>query len=115
VIYVVPIFKILATFNFVLAEVYIKVCIIGPALALFLAFSIIVLVRTEAHQPRIVEANNITLIETREVSKAYYGALRGEPDVFIVEAQSSWNLYLEILVPDLPDAQKNKSVRIEFE
>jgi hypothetical protein len=46
---------------------------------------------------------------------AYYGALHGEPGVFIVEAQSSWNLYLEILVPDLPDAQKNKSVRVELE
>jgi hypothetical protein len=51
----------------VLTEAYIKVCLIGPALALILAFSIIVLVRAEAHQPRIVVTNNVTLIAAPEV------------------------------------------------
>ncbi len=68
-----------------------------------------------AHQPRITE-NRETIVTEAEISKAYYAKLEGEPDVYRINADSSFNLYVNILVPAL-DTQRddqNKEVSAEI-
>jgi hypothetical protein len=59
-----------------------------------------------AHQPRMVfEAkttiDNPVIIPDPQVSKAYYGELRGAPDYFIINSDSPFPLYVNILTPDI--------------
>jgi hypothetical protein len=68
-----------------------------------------------AHQPRIVAGDSATLVEAPEISKAYYGQLTGKPNLFVVDAPGNWELFVEILVPNLIEARKDKSFRIEVE
>lgn len=60
---------------------------------------------TFAHQPRIVESQQTTVLQP-EVSKAYYSELTGEPDVYVIEATQAFDLFVSVLVPDI-DGQKN--------
>lgn len=53
-----------------------------------------------AHQPRITETRP-TEIPSPEVSKAYYATLPGVPDVYTIQASTPFNLYVNILVPDI--------------
>jgi hypothetical protein len=53
-----------------------------------------------AHQPRIVETN-ITTVINPEISKAYYGQLNGKPDVYLIEENKPFDLYVNTLVPDM--------------
>jgi hypothetical protein len=64
-----------------------------------------------AHQPRIVESRETIVIEP-EISKAYYGQLTGVPDVFIIETTTPFNLYANILVPDIAGQKKDISATI---
>jgi hypothetical protein len=68
-----------------------------------------------AHQPRIVAGDSATLVEAPEISKAYYGQLTDKPNLFVVDAPGNWELFFEILVPDIFEARKDKSFRIEVE
>jgi hypothetical protein len=58
-----------------------------------------------AHQPRVVmdystsEAKPID-VENPEVSKAYYGQLRGSPDYYSIISDREFELYLNFLVPN---------------
>lgn len=52
-----------------------------------------------AHQPRIVESRQTAIVDP-QISKAFYGQLIGEPDVFTIISTSSFPLYVNILVPD---------------
>jgi len=63
-----------------------------------------------AHQPRIafdkeISFSNPIVVESPEISKAYYGELNGEPDYYRIESSEEFNLYLNILTPDLPDSR----------
>lgn len=64
-----------------------------------------------AHQPRVTE-NRLTEISDPEVSKAYYGELRGEPDVYVIQAREPFDLYVNVLVPDIAGQKKDVSVAI---
>lgn len=64
-----------------------------------------------AHQPRIVQGTQTEVIEPA-ISKAYYGQLKGTPDVFTIVATSSFPLYVNILVPDIARQQKDVSATI---
>ncbi|MEI6581144.1 MAG: DUF2892 domain-containing protein [bacterium] len=64
-----------------------------------------------AHQPRIVESRQ-TIVLNPEVSKAYYGKLTGVPDVYIINSSVSFNLYVNILVPDIIGQKRDISVVI---
>lgn len=66
-----------------------------------------------AHQPRIADSMHETFIEEPEISKAYYGKIRGGPDVYVIDSRNEFALYIEILVPDIPGVKKDKSVKIE--
>lgn len=68
-----------------------------------------------AHQLRIADIMHETFIEEPEISKAYYGELKGRPDIYVVNSGNKFTLYIEILVPDIPGVKKDKSVKIELD
>lgn len=72
-------------------------------LALFLAPALAL-----AHQPRITESR-LTQVPDPEISKAYYGKLTGEPDVYVIEASEPFDLYINVLVPDIAGQKKDVS------
>lgn len=61
-----------------------------------------------AHQPRMVESTNITVTDP-EISKAYYGKLEGAPDFYHISATKPFDLYINILVPDIAGQKKEVS------
>lgn len=80
-------------------------------LALFLLALFVVPALAFAHQPRVTEGR-LTEISDQEVSKAYYGELRGEPDVYIIRASAPFELYVNVLVPDIAGQKKDVSAAI---
>lgn len=62
-----------------------------------------------AHQPQIVVTELIAVLNP-EVSKAYYGKLKGEPHVYIISETQPFNLYVNVLQPDVAEAKKDVSV-----
>lgn len=80
---------------------------IGLGLSLFLIF----VNTTLAHQPRIVDSNFITVIDP-EISKAYYGELKGEAHTYEIKSDKPFKLFVGILVPDIVGQKKNISVEI---
>ena len=67
-----------------------------------------------AHQP-IVERELVPEfieIPDPEISFAYYGELAGEPQKFIISSESEFNLYVQVLEPEISVAQKNHSAII---
>lgn len=63
---------------------------------------------TSAHQPRITESR-LTQVPDPEISKAYYGKLTGEPDVYVIKATEAFDLYVNVLVPDIAGQKKDVS------
>ncbi len=64
-----------------------------------------------AHQPRITESR-LTEVPDPEISKAYYGKLTGEPDVYVINATEAFDLYVNVLVPDIAGQKKDVSAEI---
>lgn len=64
-----------------------------------------------AHQPRVVNTNQI-FVEEPEISKAYYGTLVGEPHVYTIYASSTFELYVNILVPDEAGARTDMTAAV---
>ncbi|MGB9609127.1 MAG: YgaP family membrane protein [Minisyncoccia bacterium] len=64
-----------------------------------------------AHQPRIVDSRFIKIHEP-EISKAYYAKLSGEPDVYLIKSDKPFDLYVNILVPDILGQKKDVSAII---
>lgn len=64
-----------------------------------------------AHQPRLVESRQ-TAVPDPEVSKAYYGKLSGEPDVYVIQASEAFDLYVNVLVPDIAGQKKDVSAAV---
>lgn len=75
-------------------------------LPLLIVFALILIPNfASAHQPRIVESRE-NIVPSPEVSKAYYGQLAGQPDVYIIDATAPFDLYISVLVPDIPGQKK---------
>jgi hypothetical protein len=55
---------------------------------------------TYAHQPKMVTDTAVTRVDKPEVSKAFYARLFGEPAVYEIVSPDSFDLYVNILVPD---------------
>jgi len=68
----------------------------------------------QAHQPRIVEDNQLVLINNPDMSQAFYGELVGHEAYYLIDLKQAQDLYLQILVPDLPGIAKDKSVAVEY-
>lgn len=64
-----------------------------------------------AHQPRIVESNQTTVNEP-EISKAYYHQLEGKADVYKLSSTEPFDLYVNVLVPDIEGQKKDVSAVI---
>jgi len=78
--------------------------------SLALALAVLVLLPTlaSAHQPRLTESR-LTQVVNPEISKAYYGTLIGEPDVYRIEATTPFSLYVNVLVPERLGQKKDVS------
>ena len=61
-----------------------------------------------AHQPEITESR-LTEVLAPEISKAYYGELKGEPDVYVIKIDKSFDLYVNVLVPDITNQKRDVS------
>ncbi|MBW3017964.1 hypothetical protein KY325_02280 [Candidatus Woesearchaeota archaeon] len=77
---------------------------------IWVLMALIVVSIASAHQPRISfgvgsSLDNPILVEEPEISKAYYGELNGAPDYYVIDSAVGFNLYLNILVPDLDDSR----------
>lgn len=68
-----------------------------------------------AHQPRLVGQDGPTKVSDPEISKAYYGELTGEPAFFEINEAKPFDLYVNILSPDIVGTRKDFSVDIYFE
>lgn len=64
-----------------------------------------------AHQPRVV-TSRVTAVSEPEVSKAYYGQLTGQSDVYTFTAFAPFDLYVNVLVPNSPGQEKNVSAQV---
>ncbi len=64
-----------------------------------------------AHQPRLTESR-LTPVSDPEISQVYYGKLTGEPDVYVIDITESFNLYVNVLVPDIDGQKKDVSAVI---
>jgi hypothetical protein len=51
-------------------------------------------------------------VPSPEISKAYYGELTGEPDVYVIKATEAFDLYVNVLVPDIVGQKKDVSAVI---
>ncbi len=68
---------------------------------------------SSAHQPQIVEGERpATVIESPEISKAYYGQLTGETHVFTIDAHEPFDFYMNVLVPDVPGVKGDVSAAL---
>lgn len=66
---------------------------------------------TLAHQPRIT-TSRATSIPDPEISKAYYAKLVGVPDLYIINSSKPFNLYVNVLVPDIAGQKKDVSALV---
>lgn len=67
-----------------------------------------------AHEPRLVNDNQLVIIKNSDVSQAFYGELKGQAADFLIDLKTGQDLYLQILVPALPGIQKDKTVTVEY-
>ena len=79
-----------------------------------LALSFTVADKVQAHQPRYVQDNQLTVIKNPEISQAFYGELKGRPAYYLIDLKEGRDLYFQILVPDLPSITKDKTVTIDY-
>ncbi|MDP1884103.1 MAG: hypothetical protein Q8L10_01935 [Candidatus Moranbacteria bacterium] len=68
---------------------------------------------SQAHQPRVVFDETAVRVEEPEISKAYYGALEGQADLFLIRSEKPFDLYANVLVPDVPGVRKDISFEIK--
>ncbi len=79
---------------------------------LIIAFGILILpVFALAHQPRITESR-LTQVPSPEISKAYYAKLAGVPDVYVINSDKDFDLYVNVLVPDIAGQKKDVSATV---
>lgn len=64
-----------------------------------------------AHLPRI-NTQTETIVDNPEISKAYYGELKGEYHTYTIKSDTPFELYINILVPDIEGQRKDVSAAI---
>lgn len=68
-----------------------------------------------AHQPRLVFKQpvwEIVTVEKPEISQAFYGNLSGQEDLYEINADESFLMYVNIVVPNLPGYRTDYTVEI---
>ncbi|MBL7045046.1 MAG: hypothetical protein ISR98_00385 [Parcubacteria group bacterium] len=61
-----------------------------------------------AHQPRLVK-EDIIEIKNPEVSQAFYAELVGTPQIYYIQSENDFSLYVGLLVPDIPNIETDVS------
>jgi len=69
----------------------------------------------QAHQPRYLRENKLTVINNPEVSQAFYGELKGSEAQYLIELKQAQDLYLQLLAPDLPGVGKDKTAVVAYQ
>ncbi len=65
-----------------------------------------------AHNPRIISGEKIIQVKDPEISQAFYGQLDGYYQEFKIISNKPFDLYTNILVPDLPLVKTDMSVEV---
>ena len=75
---------------------------------IFLIILIFIASKTFAHQPKLIKysptENNPHEIINPEISKAYYGILKGEPHYYKIESENEFSFYAGISIPKVNDS-----------
>lgn len=61
-----------------------------------------------AHQPRMNEGNDVVQVQNPEVSQAFYATLSGQPQVYEINSDKPFLLYVNILEPKIRNATSTK-------
>lgn len=68
-----------------------------------------------AHQPNYVGEQTWVKISEPEISKAFYGVLPGKSVRYVISTTTPFLLYVGLLVPDLPEIEKNVSALVIYQ
>lgn len=79
-----------------------------------LVFSFTAVDNAQAHQPRYVKDDQLTVIKNPEISQAFYGELKSRPAYYLIDLKEERNLFFQILTPDLPGAREDLTVTIDY-
>lgn len=82
--------------------------------AAFIVLSFALASSAWAHQPRYIKDNQLVLIKNPDISQAFYGELKGEPANYLIDLKNAQDLYFQVLMPDLPGIQKDKTVTVDY-
>lgn len=84
-----------------------------PSLRLLFAVLVLacILAPSVAHQPRMVDGDEIT-VQRPEVSQAFYAELHGRAQVYRFQSDTPFILYVQLTLPDLPGVRKDYTVRV---
>lgn len=71
---------------------------------------LILITCVSAHQPRLVydkfsSIDSPFIINNPEISQAFYGELKGQPEYFVIESEKEFEFYLGMLAPDVEGAK----------
>ncbi|MFA5992852.1 MAG: hypothetical protein WC796_04050 [Candidatus Pacearchaeota archaeon] len=91
----------------------------GGRLIFILVISLFLILNVNAHQPRLVFDNSSSAqtpfpVYNPEVSQAFYGELKGNPDYYSIDSNSTFQLYLGILSPVISNTTINFSAEVYF-
>ena len=76
-------------------------------------FSFLICLPAWAHQPYLVSSGaRVVEVKDPEVSKAYYSILQGEPQYYEIKSATAFQLYLNILIPAVPQTNRNMLVEV---
>jgi hypothetical protein len=67
-----------------------------------------------AHEPRYITDDQLVVIKKSDISQAFYGELKGGQADYIIDLKQTQDLYFQILVPDLPGIQKDKTITVYY-
>lgn len=68
----------------------------------------------QAHQPRYIKDGQLVIIKNSDISQAFYGELKGRSADYLIDLKEAGDLYFQILAPDLPGVDKDKTVTIDY-
>jgi len=83
-----------------------KLAIFFTVIVFFVAFFLFKPVFIFAHQPRITK-DLITSVPNPEISKVYYAKLEGDSQMYRIDKDQPFDLYVNLLVPDIEGQTKN--------
>jgi hypothetical protein len=81
---------------------------------LSLIFGVLIATSVWAYSSNFV-SDVLTLIDTPEKQQVFFGELSGQEHFFVIDSAEDFNLYINILIPDLPGVNKDFSLTLSKE